>query len=347
MKKIFVLLTLIMAVIAGCKKEQLATIRSDVKAPEVLSPAVGTAYIVTPADSTQRVSIKWNKADYGVQAVISYFVQIDSAGRNFKTKINLANTGADTLSLTLGNLNSQLLNALHLTPNVLSTIELRTGATIYGKDSVFSKPVKLSFTTYKELAPDHLYVPGAYQGWNPAAAPILNSVTTFTYEGYVYMSSGGEFKFTTAPDFTHINYGNGGAGKLSDAEPGPSLTVATKGYYKLNADIKNLTYSISLIQSFGVIGTATPHLWDASIPMTFDVAKGIWSVTLHLTPGALKFRANDDWGINYGPADSNALTGSLIQTDNAISIVQDGNYTVTMDMRQSAQKKYLYTVIKN
>lgn len=347
MKKIFVLLTLIITVIAGCKKEQRATIRTDIKAPEVLSPAAGTAFMVTPADSVKRVNIKWNKADYGVQAVISYFVQVDSAGRNFKTKINLANTSADTLSLTLGNLNNKLLSALHLTPNVLSTIELRTGAAIYGKDSVFSKPVKLSFTTYKELAPDHLFVPGAYQGWNPAAAPILNSVTTFTYEGYVYMGTGDEFKFTTAPDFTHINYGDGGAGKLSDAEPGPSLRVTTKGYYKLNADIKNLTYSINLIKSFGIIGTATPHLWDASTAMTFDVAKGIWSVTLHLTPGALKFRANDGWDINYGPVDSNALTGSLIQTDGAISITQDGNYTVTIDMSQSTQKKYLYSVIKN
>jgi hypothetical protein len=104
-----------------------------------------------------------------------------------------------------------------------------------------------------------------------------------------------------------------------------------------------------LINTFGIIGTATPQQWNASTPMTFSTTTKLWKITLNLVPGALKFRANDDWGINYGPADVNALTGTLIQTNDAITVVNAGNYTVTIDMSQSTanQKKYVYTVVKN
>ncbi len=350
MKKIFILLfTAAVAITAGCKKEEHVTLPADseFKAPVLTAPAAETKVAVTADNGATTVDITWDKASYGVQAVVSYFVQLDVAGNSFKGKINLASTSTNKLTVSLSDLNDKLLNTLKLPANAESAIEVRTGSTLYGKDSIFSKPVKLLVTTYKELAPAKLYVAGAYQGWNPAAAPNLYPVTTFAFEGYVYMGGASEFKFTTAPDFSHVNYGDGGAGKLGFTEPGPSLYVGVGGYYKLNADVKNLTVGITLIKTFGIIGTATPHNWDASTAMTFDTSTGKWSITVDLKPGALKFRANDDWGINYGPADSNALNGTLIQTDGAITINDAGSYTVTIDMGQVAGAKYSYTVVKH
>ena len=349
MKKLFIIaLAATLAIVSACKKDgNLVTVSSNVKAPELTSPAAATAITVTATDSTQRLRISWNKADYGVQAVVNYFVQIDSAGRNFSKKVNIA-AGNDSLSLSYGGVNNILLTTLKMPANSTSSIEIRTGSAIYGKDSVFSKPVKLMVTTYKELAPSKLYVAGAYQGWNPGAAPNLYPVTTFAFEGYVYIGSASEFKFTTAPDFSHINYGDGGAGKLGFSEPGPSLYVANGGYYKINADVKNLTYGVLLINSFSIIGSSTEHGWDSSTAMTFNSATGKWTVTANLVPGALKFRANDAWDINYGPADSNALTGTLKFNDTgAITINDAGNYTITLDMSQTGGAKYAYIIKKN
>jgi hypothetical protein len=49
---------------------------------------------------------------------------------------------------------------------------------------------------------------------------------------------------------------------------------------------------------------------------------------LNLTVGAIKFRANDDWGLNLGGLNFNALTNG---GDN-IPIAVAGSYTLTLDV---------------
>jgi hypothetical protein len=162
------------------------------------------------------------------------------------------------------------------------------------------------------------------------------------------MNVGDYFKFTSAPDWDHINYGDAGGGKLSTDGLAAGLKVDAPGVYKLNADITNLTYSATLINTIGIIGTATPHGWDSSTAMTYDVASNKWSIKLALVPGALKFRDNDSWDINYGPTDANALSGKLIFNDpGAVTINDAGTYTITLDMSQSSSKGYAYTIVKN
>ncbi|WP_428329879.1 SusE domain-containing protein [Mucilaginibacter sp.] len=346
MKKILlILMGLTLVVLSACKKDHLATVTSSIAAPVISNPADGSTINVTVADSAQVLKITWAKPDYGVDAVVSYFVQAGVTGNNFASAYALANlTSANSMSISYNSLNSRLISGLNLPPNATSSIQIRVGTAIYGKDTVYSKPVKIAFTT---LALNQLWLPGSYEGYNPAGAPTIPNVTTTTYEGYAFFSAPGNFKFTSAPDYNHTNYGDAGNGKLTIDGNAGGIGYANAGVYKLNADITNLTYSAVYIQSFGIIGTATPQGWNASTAMTYNQANGTWSIKLNLVAGALKFRANDAWDINYGPADTNALTGTLIQTNDAITIPADGNYTVTIDMSQSVQKKYLYTVTKN
>ncbi|MCI1780179.1 MAG: SusE domain-containing protein, partial [Bacteroidales bacterium] len=75
--------------------------------------------------------------------------------------------------------------------------------------SVYPYTVSFASTDY----PDALYIPGNHQGWAPAAAPSLLNDNDGYYEGYVNLvnssdaSSNCEFKFTTAGDWSHTNYG--------------------------------------------------------------------------------------------------------------------------------------------
>lgn len=336
------------AALSSCKKEQKITVAANIKASVLSSPTDGTAIVVTPADSSQTLNIKWSAPDYGVSAVVSYFVQVDSLGNNFKKYVTLGNlTTTTSLSLSYGTLNSRLLAGLNLRPNATTTVEFRVGSAIYGVDTVYSQIVKVAITT---LQPNQLWLPGSYEGYNPAAAPTVPALVTnpTSYEGYAYFSAAGNFKFTSAPDYIHINYSDGGNGTLTTNGNAAGIGFNNAGVYLLDADVTKLTYSATFIASFGIIGTATPQGWNASTPMTYNVATGLWSVQVALLPGALKFRANDVWDINYGPSDANALTGTLIFNDpGAVTITDAGTYTVTLDMTKSAQKAYAYTIVKN
>ncbi|RYD88937.1 MAG: SusF/SusE family outer membrane protein, partial [Sphingobacteriales bacterium] len=279
--------------------------------------------------------------------VLSYVVQIDVAGNNFATPVTLGNTPSDSIKTTLGDLNNTLMTGLGLPENAMSEVEIRV-STVFNKATVTSKPVKIAVTTYKEAIPERLqlWVPGAYQGWSPGTAPTIYNVEGGKYEGYVYMTAG-EFKFTSAPDWVHINYGSVSEGTLTTDGTKGGIVVNADGYYKFNVDVNALTYSYTLVQSFGIIGSATAGVWDNSTPMTYDATTGLWSVTADLVAGAVKFRANNGWDLNYGPAVTSAFEGRLIQTNDAITINDPGSYTITIDMRQTTPDSYTYKVVKN
>ncbi len=346
MKKIFIILLVVSAFLHACKKAPLTTVSANITAPMLTNPADGSSVDVTIADSAQILNITWAKPDYGVAAVVNYIIQADSAGKNFSKSYTLASlTSTTSFGLSYNSLSSKLMNGLGLTPNALSTVEIRVASAIYGKDTVYSKPVKVALTT---LAVNQLWLPGSYEGYNPGAAPTIPSVTQTTYEGYVYFSAAGNFKFTSAPDYNHINYGDGGNGTLTTNGNAGGIVYNSAGVYLLDADITNLTYSATYISTFGIIGTSTPQGWNASTPMTYDQSTGLWSIKIALVPGALKFRADDGWTINYGPLDSNALTGTLqFNNPGAITINNAGTYTVTIDMTQKKQKGYYYTVVQD
>jgi hypothetical protein len=348
MKKILIIAAVLgFAFLSACKKDKLVNVAANIQPAVITTPSAGTSIDVTVADSAQVLTINWQTPNYGVSAVVSYFVQVDSVGKNFSKFVTLASlTSTNKLSLSYNTFNGLLFQPLNLVANAASTLEIRIGTAIYGADTVYSKPLSISLTT---LQLDQLWLPGSYENYTPAAAPTIPSVTPgTTYEGFAYFSAAGNFKFTSAPDYNHINYGYASDGVLTTNGSAGGIGYSPAGVYLLDANVSALTYSAQYIQSFGIIGTATAGQWNSSTPMTYNIATGLWTITTQLTAGALKFRANDSWNINYGPPDPNALTGTIVYNNpNAININTAGTYTVTMDMTQTKQKGYLYTVVQN
>jgi len=75
--------------------------------------------------------------------------------------------------------------------------------------------------------------------------------------------------------------------------------------------------------------------------MTYDPATNKWTITLALTVGKIKFRANAGWDINYGD------TGADMKLDAGgtdIDIPVAGTYTVTLDL---VGPVYKYKLLKN
>lgn len=199
-----------------------------------------------------------------------------------------------------------------------------------------------------------LYVPGNYQGWNPASAPVLSPIPgqAGLFEGYVNVSGTGPqfFKYTNAPDWVHTNYGDGGNGTLSTDGKAAGLSVPEGGYYELTADLNKNKWTATKI-SWGLVGNATPGGWDTDTKMNYDPDKQVWTATLSLKQaGSFKIRANGAWAIDFGVDNA----GNLQYVDNPLlpynkvndlTVPADGNYTVTLDLHVPG--KYTCSVVKN
>ena len=149
-----------------------------------------------------------------------------------------------------------------------------------------------------------------------------------------YLSLDGEFKFTSAPDWNHTNYGDGGEGTLSTE--GGNLS-ASKGFYYVEANVTTLTWKATEITTYGIIGGFND--WSASLPMTFDAATSTYTVEAELPAGTeFKFRANDDWAINLGGA-----LGNLVPGGDNIKVAEAGTYIIILDLSNAANFKATMT----
>lgn len=176
-----------------------------------------------------------------------------------------------------------------------------------------------------------LYVPGGYQGWDPAKTTtvLYSEKNDGKFEGYLYFKDDNtEFKFCETPNWDK-NWGDTGAdGKLEGG--GDNIKAATAGYYKINVDINALTYTM-MKTDWGLIGSATAGGWDSDQNLTMDAATNLWSAILELKAGEIKFRANDGWDLNYGDDGANA---SLEGGGANITIASPGKYKVTLNLNQ-------------
>lgn len=82
--------------------------------------------------------------------------------------------------------------------------------------------------------------------------------------------------------------------------------------------------------------------------MIYDYQQHVWKYTGPLVAGAVKFRLNDTWTINYGPANgpSGETTNGVVLFDNqgAHTINVNGNYEITYSHNPSAPATANYTV---
>ncbi len=338
--KIFIYISLF-TMVACENDEALVMINSDATPPGISVPASDTDIVITGDNIGSEADFEWTKTGYGVNTEVTYTLEIDAACNAFANPIVVGVTSANTLSLSMADLNSKLIEGLGIAPYQKSELQLRVSSVINGNFQSVSDIVPISVTPWSDK-PIALWM-----GENSKTVPVLYATSGTTYEGYRYLTAGTNFRFSNSPLCADVVYGSESAGTLTLGETASPINVVASGYYKINADTDNLTYEMTPVDTWGMIGTATPNGWDSSTPMAYNPDKDVWQAELALTSGALKFRANDGWDINYGPAAINDLVGSLVQTNDAIDIAEPGNYIVIIDFSQSkAPYNYVYTVAK-
>ncbi|WP_326982990.1 SusE domain-containing protein [Chryseobacterium sp. MYb264] len=265
----------------------------------------------------QALSLAWTKSTFDLSVVYTQQVQFAIKGKSFEGA-----TSIDAVSSPINYTNKEL-NAIALglgaAPDVAVEIEVRL-KTLVGQGAFYSNVLTLNVKPYF-LGPVYnftdLYLIGnaTAAGWtnevtNTKFLPLQKSATAgvYSYSGYF---AEGEFKIIKTPGSWDVQYGLGAsAGTLSTDGGSGNINVATAGYYKLTINTTALTYSLvpitpptSAFTSVSMIGSASGD-WTTDVDLqknTFDAH--IWvKKNVELKAGEFKFRANHDWGTNWGTA---------------------------------------------
>lgn len=141
--------------------------------------------------------------------------------------------------------------------------------------------------------------PGSYNGWNKDASQYLYNVKkdgeyTGRYVGSVLISGEG-FKFYTVND-EWIGGDSNNPGTIGGDNIAPT---DGNGLYWVDVDFDKNTYSMTKINTVGVIGGMTN--WGSDQNLTPNDDFTVWSSAVDVD-GEWKIRMNSDWGMNYGGA---------------------------------------------
>jgi len=338
---IYILLAGLM-IMASCKKEELGPVLDQVTPATLTTPTAGSTIVLAEDQADQMVSFSWTAADYGFQAAVTYTVQIDKAGNNFASALELFKTTELTKSVSVASLNNMLI-ANGYPDGVATNVDIRIVCSVSEYvDAVYSEVVALGMQPYMVVVDyPYIYVPGSYQGWDPSnETTIIYSLKSDNkYEGYMYfVDANVEFKYCETPNWSQ-NWGDNDADGTLEKD-GANLKSTDPGMYKLNVNLNDKTHKF-LKTDWGLIGSATPGGWDNDTNMTWDADNSVLTLTIDLVAGDIKFRANDDWAINLGDNDTNK---SLEYDGSNIPVAEAGNYTITLDLKGPI---FTYSVTKN
>jgi hypothetical protein len=188
--------------------------------------------------------------------------------------------------------------------------------------------------------------------WNPANSIKFIETSTNVFEIYAYIETAGSgFKFLEVQDWAG-DWGSKGGSRtvagngvitgdlVQDGED--NATIEANGFHRITLDYNTLKYKIEPM-TWGIIGSARTgdgNGWNAQDNMTFVGGKGSykWTITRTLFNGELKFRANDDWGINFG---DNGANGSVEYNGSNIAVTA-GTYVIELTL--DPINGYSYTI---
>ena len=296
--------------------------------------------------SWTEMPVNWSNPEYAHDGAINYILEIDSAGANFESPTIVEMGTSLEKSYTVEEFNN-LVKKEGLIVGTEGKVEARINVS-NNVEEKFSNVVTITTTPYEKTEPvatvNTIYMVGEAtpNDWdNTQAMPMFLSESaenTFVYTGFL---EGANLKFLDVLGQWAPQWGSDGAGGVAyrptEDDPDPGVfEVPADGYYEVIIDTENLTFSAEpydasgaeTYQTIGIIGAFNE--WSESVPMEqSSFNPHIWELDYTFDEATmLKFRANDAWDVNWGPADNPArLFGKGVQGGKDLEIPA-GAYTI-------------------
>ncbi|MDA9774088.1 SusF/SusE family outer membrane protein [Saprospiraceae bacterium] len=166
-------------------------------------------------------------------------------------------------------------------------------------------------------------------GWDTDTDLTQNGDDPNVWEGNLTLTDGGA-KFRADDDWAS-SWGSADFPTGIGTGSGENIPVVA-GDYKVSINTETGEYNFLEIVDYntiGIIGDATPGGWDADTDMEKDATDGaMWTLRVILTDGELKFRADDDWTVNWGAGDFPMGTATI---DGANIPIPAGEYLISFN----------------
>ena len=331
MKKIIYKLTYLTALFAfiySC--DDVERVYYNDAAETVLSLSDDNLVLNEENAANEILTLTWTEPDFGFSAAALYSVQIDVQGGDFSNPQIISVGGAFDKTFTVEELNAKLLS-LSMIPNEEGVASFRIKATLSEYQEIYSNTVNISVTPYSSLLDLSTSLgvvgsatPGGWGNENILDLPFYTTATTNVYVAYVTLRNG-EIKFRNNNDWSE-NWGDDGADGTLDSY-GANIAVSA-GTYKIEVNFSSMTYTMEEY-SWGIVGSATTNGWGGPDMMFhYNSFQDDWRAVVTLGDGEVKFRFNNDWGVNYG---DDGADGTM-EANGANIAVSAGHYLVTMNL---------------
>jgi len=323
--------------------------------PVFTTPDANSSYVLSiGSQDIQILNVSWEdvalSSDLGL--MISYTLEASLGGTNFANPVALGTTNnVNNLSKTHGQLNDVALG-IGLVAGTAGNMDLRIVARNTNQNGDVMERISDSrtiiVTPYSVTFPNLFLVGDATTpGWNNNNnnTPLFrnqNIPNNYIYTGYF---NAGAFKLLEVKGQWQPQWGTNDGSTLAvnpggGSDPG-TFNVSAAGYYTYNFTTVgqggsftvtpyNAT-SATTYSTMGIIGDATANGWSSDTFMTQDPNNPhLWFKTgVSLSAGQLKFRANSNWGTNWGDNGSSQNYGTaLFNSPNNIAIQTAGTYDV-------------------
>jgi hypothetical protein len=308
--------------------------------------------IITSAANSLNVGavLTWNTAFNGYNGVKAYQLQYAKTGTNFASPTT-ASVSSFSQSFTQNALNNIALG-FGTAVGAQGYVDFRIKASNEQGTILYSNVVTDTIGTFAPY--NSIGIIGDFTGWGNDVdlyrPDVVNGPTNWTT--VVYLTVGGvKFRYDDRWNLPVTNASTAwggtdwpsGTGSLTT---GSNIPVSTAGYYQVNFNSATGAYSFNLltiptVSKISLIGSSTPgNNWSTDLELTQSVSNSnVWTGTVSLAAGELKFRANDTWpgnpgGYNWGvsTASPTGLSGWASQSGGNIAISTAANYFVYIDI---------------
>lgn len=212
----------------------------------------------------------------------------------------------------------------------------------------YSNVLGIAITPYTPAgAADYLYM--ATNDFSAFPWKLCARLEDGRYDGFVRVDQWYNF-FLTTEESAHAEnvYGSypedGSQYRLHAGTDRWNLWTSNGGYLYLQANLNNLTWSETVINSLSATGDFNG--WSTSAtPLTYDSARNVWTATITTTEAeqwGIKILINESWGFFFGEGSEDGECALFTADAGGFHYPHVGTHTLTLDL--SDPKAFRYTV---